>query len=501
MRKERTMRVFCVLLVLVLCLGVITPAAFAAGDAMDKTQVQNLLNSVTLHPQRTGYLEFDAVLENLLKPYETSDTYTKVKAMYDWTVRNIDYSWEGYSQNFAPAYDCFTLTYNLTYEEGLQEAIPEEMIHRSYHSLTAHKGVCYDWAALFAIMARYIGIEAYVHTGMFQFEPGHGTGQGHHGWTELKIDGKNYIFDPQREYRFSNNGKGTIEDYYFGITYEKAWRYTQETEINAKRDAGFLPVDAERSFFVTIDTVSSCSGTVTGGGRYALGAAVTLGAQSETPLQGWYLRNGELLSADSVYTFEAAAHQTIYALFEGDYFCDIAAADWYRDYAIEGAKRGIVSGMTPILFDGKGNLTRAMTVKLLAKAAGADVETAAESPFVDVPEDAWYAKDVNWAWENGLVAGVDAAHFDPNAVITREQLVAILMRYLREIGAWLEETELSYSDAGKISDYAVLDFQQAQAIGLVYGYADGTLRPDARIVRSEGVTFLLRMVHYLEENL
>lgn len=75
-------------------------------------------------------------------------------------------------------------------------------------------------------------------------------------------------------------------------------------------------------------------------------------------------------------------------MFAGDYFCDIALVDWYCEYAMESAQREIVSGMSPILFHGMGNLTRAMVVKLLAKAAGADVEAAAESPFVDVPKEA-----------------------------------------------------------------------------------------------------------------
>ena len=109
---------------------------------------------------KTGYVELDEMLEALAAPYAGKDTYTRIKAMYDWAVNNIDYSWDGYSQDYAPAYDCFTLTYPLTYETGLPEAYPKDMIYRAYHMLTARTGVCYDWGILFAVMARYVGIKA-----------------------------------------------------------------------------------------------------------------------------------------------------------------------------------------------------------------------------------------------------------------------------------------------------------------------------------------------------
>ena len=164
---------------------------------MSLDQVKALMNAETLYPQKTGYIELDRMLEELVAPYKGKDTYTTLKGLYDWTVNNIDYSWDGYSQNYAPAYDRFTLTYDLTYETGLPQAYPIDMIYRAYHMLTARTGVCYDWGILFAVMARYVGVESYVHTGILRI----GTWTGHHGWTELRLGGKNYIFDGQQDWR------------------------------------------------------------------------------------------------------------------------------------------------------------------------------------------------------------------------------------------------------------------------------------------------------------
>lgn len=192
MRKKHC-RLAALLLAVLLCLTALPVSASAAGDAMSLDQVKALMNAEPLYPQKTGYVELDRMLEELVAPYRGKDTYTTLKGLYEWTVNNIDYSWNGYSQNYAPAYDCFTLTYDLTYETGLPQAYPIDMIYRAYHMLTARTGVCYDWGILFAVMARYVGVESYVHTGILRI----GTWTGHHGWTELRLGGKNYIFDGQ----------------------------------------------------------------------------------------------------------------------------------------------------------------------------------------------------------------------------------------------------------------------------------------------------------------
>lgn len=48
--------------------------------------------------------------------------------------------------------------------------------------------------------------------------------------------------------------------------------------------------------------------------------------------------------------------------------------------------------------------------------------------FVDVKASAWYAEAVAWAAENGIVKGVDAAHFAPDRTVTRAELAVMLHR-------------------------------------------------------------------------
>ncbi len=480
------------MLSLLLCLTLLpVSSARAAGDAMSLESVKKLLNSVELHPQRTGYVEMDRLLEKLLAPYEKSDAYTKLKALYDWTVENIEYSWEGYSQDWAPAYDKFTLKYDLTYETGLPEAIPKEVIDRSYHALTAKKAVCYDWGALFAVMARYVGVESYVHTGILRI----GDWTGHHGWTVLKINGVNYIFDAQQDNRLLNRSEyGYNPHEHFGIAPASAGRWKPEKAVNDARDKGFLPVTAERVRAADVTVKPSRSGEAEGGGTHVWGEPVTLTAVGETPLAGWYSPDGTLLSEEPEYIFTPQENVTVYALFEGDYFVDVPADIWYLEDVCAAAEQGLIYGTTSVTFTPQGNMNRAMLAAVLARADKADLSAYGDTPFTDLSTDKWYARAVSWAYENGVVYGVTETQFDPMGIVTREQAAAMMVRYLEGRGVTVSEDSPSFADADQISGYARESVAKAHSLEILVGYEDGTVRPKNQITRAEGTALVMRML-------
>jgi N-acetylmuramoyl-L-alanine amidase len=69
--------------------------------------------------------------------------------------------------------------------------------------------------------------------------------------------------------------------------------------------------------------------------------------------------------------------------------------------------------------------------KTLAEYFGMDIP---QHPFVDVPDGKFYTDAVKWAWSEGIVDGVDATHFKPNANVTRGQIVTMLKRYHDKYG-------------------------------------------------------------------
>lgn len=428
-------RLTALVLALVLCFNpMLAAAAHAAGDAMGLSEVAELLNSVELHPQPTGYAEMDRLLAERLEPYEREDNFTKLKAMYDWLVENVSYSWEGYSQNHAPAYDKFTLTYNLTYESDQPEAFPREIINRSYHTLTAKKGVCYDYAALYAVMARYIGVESYVHTGILK----KGSWHGHHGWTELRINGTNYIFDPQQDLREMEQHRDSYA--HFGIAPASSGRYTPETEANAARDKGFLPLTAE-----------------------------SVPAPSPEP---------ELAPEPSP--------------------PDVVSEPWYQAVVRAAQAQGLLTMEDDVVAPGGDPASRAWVVRLLARLDGTDLTRYSGSAYADVPPDSPDAPAIAWASQNGIVTGEDDMGFHPDAGVTREQLLTILMRYVTAVRRIdIVPAELPYSDAGEISAYARSSVEQAEAAGLVAGTGGGVFQPQRGVTQAEALTFLVRLGTWL----
>ncbi len=474
-------------LVLVLLLGAMP--VYAAGDAMEPESLKELVNSQTLYPQSSGYPQVDALLEEILGPYAESDNYTKLKEAYNWVVMEVNYSWAPYSQTWAPAYDCFVPVYDLEYEEGLEEVIPFEVVNRSYHVLTKREGICYDYGAVFALMARYLGFESYVHTGDFIFEAGFGTGSGHHGWAELLMDGKSYIFDPQRDYRMCYNATQPNPYMYFGIGPDRAWRYTQETGANAQRDAQFLSVTAVRH--ASVEAVATASGSTEGSGSYGLGETVRVTASGEKPFLGWYDTKGRCVSEEMEYSFVLRKPTVLRAVFAGEYFEDIEG-QWYTEDVNAAFEQGLVNGLAPFRFEGQQTMSRAMALTVLYRYA--QPETVAEAAgYSDVPAGIWYEAAVNWGTQEGIVRGIGDGLFAPDASVTREQFITMMMR----LAALEEEAELEYEDAASVSGYARAHMRKAQAAGLLTGYKDGCLRPQNQMTRAEGATLLMRLIRLL----
>ena len=138
-----------------------------------------------------------------------------------------------------------------------------------------------------------------------------------------------------------------------------------------------------------------------------------------------------------------------------------------------------------------------MAVTLIFRMAGENVE-AKSIPFSDVAAGKWYSDAVAWGNESGIVKGVSANLFAPEDPVSREQFITLLMRLAGHLGLNSEPTDLAYTDTGSISSFALESMQRAQSAGLLAGYKDGTIRPHGELTRAEGVTLLVRFLHWLE---
>ena len=117
----------------------------------------------------------------------------------------------------------------------------------------------------------------------------------------------------------------------------------------------------------------------------------------------------------------------------------------------------------------------------------------ASLPFSDVPEDAWFYGAVADAYEAGLVKGKSGTVFAPDDNVTRAEVAAMLSRLdgtdVSEYGLYAA----AFTDAAEGSWYREY-VGWAAFSGILKGYPDGTVRPDADVTRAELSAMIKRYV-------
>ena len=201
-------------------------------------------------------------------------------------------------------------------------------------------------------------------------------------------------------------------------------------------------------------------------------------------------------NGDGTYTFTMPASKvTIEATFAETqaepivpekFFADVSADDYYYEAVKWASENGVTGGIGENLFGANLPCTRAQIVTFLWRAAGSP-EPKGMSGFVDVSADAYYAKAVAWAVEQGIVSGTSATTFSPDAVCTRAQSVAFLYR---AFGTRADKAA-GFSDVSADAYYADA-VAWAVENGVVSGIGGGLFAPDQDCARGQIVAFLYR---------
>ena len=255
------------------------------------------------------------------------------------------------------------------------------------------------------------------------------------------------------------------------------------------------------SYSVSVDDVKH--GTVTVSPKSASkGDTVTITA---APDKGYTLESLTVLDKDGKaleltdkgsgkYTFVMPAGKvTVKAVFMDDntmlnFFTDVHAEDYYYDAVLWAAQKGITGGMSDTLFAPNAACPRAQIVTFLWRTAGSP-EPSALSSFADVPADAYYAKAVAWAVENGITEGTSDTTFAPGTICTRAQGAALLYR---AAGSPAVSGSASFTDVPADAYYADAA-AWAEQKGITDGIGNGLFGPHNNCTRAQIVTFLYRL--------
>ena len=176
--------------------------------------------------------------------------------------------------------------------------------------------------------------------------------------------------------------------------------------------------------------------------------------------------------------------QTVYAEAGGP-FSDVARSDYFYDAVTWAKDNNITGGVGDDLFGADRSCTRAQIVTFLWRAAGSP-EPKGAANMTDVPQDAYYAKAVAWAIENGITSGTGENRFSPDATCTRAQGVTFLYR---AAGSPAVTGSAGFQDVSG-SDYFAAAVAWAKANDITDGVGNGLFGSKNSCTRAQIVTFL-----------
>ena len=193
---------------------------------------------------------------------------------------------------------------------------------------------------------------------------------------------------------------------------------------------------------------------------------------------------------------------------EGDFdsskvFIDVPAKAWYREYVDFVASRGIMGGSgQENTFKPADLSTRAMVTVILHRLEG-EPAASSKAPFTDLKQK-WYIPAAHWAYESGVVKGSSGTTFNPNGMVTRQELVTMLYRYAEYRGLDVSQRQdfSDFADAKKVANWAKESMEWALATGLINGRDEGgkvLLAPKGNTPRREMAAMLSRFITKLEE--
>ncbi len=166
-------------------------------------------------------------------------------------------------------------------------------------------------------------------------------------------------------------------------------------------------------------------------------------------------------------------------------FTDVPSTHWAYPYITYLANKGILVGDGSGRFRPNDPVTRAEFIKMIDEVFG--LKTSVATSFTNVP--AWASEYIGRAKAQGYLLNY-AVNDDFNLGLTREEAVALIMRYLniQDTGA----SRVVFTDYHSIHEPFLVYVEQAVREHIISGYSDGSFGPKNVLSRAEALTILYK---------
>lgn len=208
--------------------------------------------------------------------------------------------------------------------------------------------------------------------------------------------------------------------------------------------------------------------------------------------------NGKYDPKTGQVTFMATHSGTYAAAFVKKTFDDITSLDWAAKQIEVLASKSIINGISDRQFDPDRQVSRADFLLLLIRVL--ELQGTSGSRFADVQEDDYYNEALRIARGMGIVQGSGDNTFNPQASITREDMIVMAQRALKAAkqtsgGTTAASQSAVFADMAEVSDYARDSVVELSKMGLIHGDGYG-IHPKNLTTRAEAAVLIYNIYYF-----
>ena len=179
---------------------------------------------------------------------------------------------------------------------------------------------------------------------------------------------------------------------------------------------------------------------------------------------------------------------------EVEYFSDMAGYEWAKESVDTLYEKGIVSGVGDGKFAPDKAVTREEMLAMLIRAYGVSTEGVPNASFADVPESSWFAPYVAAGYAKGYVNGISATEFGAGANVTRQDASVMAYNIATAFGKNFTEAAAEFTDNAEISEYAKKAVYALKGTGVINGKGEGTFAPKDSCTRAEAAIIIYNLI-------
>lgn len=179
-------------------------------------------------------------------------------------------------------------------------------------------------------------------------------------------------------------------------------------------------------------------------------------------------------------------------------FKDVPKTHWAYEAIEYLYNAGIVNGMGNSLFAPDALVTREQMVKMLVDSLPNIHISNYEIKFIDVNPAAWYAEYISTAHNYSLVNGISETIFGVGRNITRQDMAVMIFNTLTmmEKSFVAKDNSEAFSDIQNVSDYAKNAVNELKKYALISGRGNNMYCPMETLTRAEAATIIYRVLTF-----